>query len=49
MAFHVCSKVLNVKSLKAHMRDIHGISEPSKCINIGEVELNTKRVWTNEI
>ena len=50
MACNVCSKVLNVKSMKAHMRNIHGIGgEASKRENIGEVKLTTKRVRTNGI
>ena len=50
MACNVCSKVLNVKSMKAHMRNIHGIGgEASKRENIGEVKLTTKRVWINGI
>ena len=50
MACNVCSKVLNVKSMKAHMRNIHGIGgEASKQENIGEVKLTTKRVRTNGI
>ena len=50
MACNVCSKVLNVKSMKAHMRNIHGIGgEASKREYIDEVKLTTKRVRTNGI
>ena len=43
MACNVCSKVLNVKSMKAHMRNIHGIGgEASKRENISEVKLTTR-------
>ena len=50
MADNVCSKVLNVKSMKAQMRNIHGIGgEASKRENIGEVKLTTKRVRANGI